>query len=615
MGGLHRALVNGGRGDRGSIPIGLFMRDVLAIASVIVVAVGLGGVAAYLSVDFTPPGLDLIRPPAAAVAERIERQEQQRTIQAEASECSYCSAVADLAKNFSRRAEAARKHATALQDALLNSDSSEITVRRGDELKSARTAATNAEEAAAVLTGWASRCKAEDFCKISPVKVAATKCAAPEDTRVSTALLTALTIQKAAQSCASATCPAVDCRSTASLRSDVTSVIHALDGMGGRMSIAAGQASPAQLPVGASTFKSELSRIDDEASYVTKMLPLLLDSSKGKASMPKLASEMIDERAVSASQLATVMEQAANVSDLKADPRQEASWRLKSLAANLAALGRDMNGNGSSVKWAKVADTVGATLADLARLQAMVDRVGKDRQAGEDCDGSVATAVQKLREASAMLDLCRMRSACVGRGGSGSVVQASSGKIDVIMERANTAAQALVVNEVEGASVVNVGASDQEVQPIDLLRSQGVCRRAGELREATTIAPVVTQAVVETAVPQAMTPATGGAVAPQDLVAGAVEAAVEAPGAVNPTGGAEGLVEAASQAAEPRAKPRGMNARDADLLQASAPQPPSVSAPSFSSGGMGFGDGEGGPVQAAPPGAIPAPANSLVQKH
>lgn len=594
------------------------MRDVLAIASVIVVAVGLGGVAAYLSVDFTPPGLDLIRPPAPAVAERIERQEKQATIQAEASECTYCSSVADLAKNFSRRAEAARRHATALEDALSNSDTSESNARR-DELKSARVAASNAEEAAAVLTGWASRCKAEDFCKISPTKVAATKCTASDDARIGTALLTALTVQKAAQNCATASCPSVDCRTTASLRSDMARVAHALDGMGGRMSIAAGQTAPAQLPVGASTFKAELSRIDDEASYVTKMLPLLLDNSKGKSGpgLPKLASEMIDERAVSAAQLATVMEQAANVSDLKADPREEAAWRLKSLSANLAALGKDMGGASSSLKWAKIADIVGATLADLARLQAMVDRVSKDRQAAAGCDGSVATAAQKLREASAMLDLCRMRSACVGRGGSGSVVQASQGKLDVILERANTAAQALVVNEIESGNVVPVGAGDQELQTIDLLRSQGVCRRAGELREATTVAPVVTQAVVETAVPGALTPATGGAVAPQDLVAGAVEAAVEAPGAINPMGGAEGLVEAATQFSNttPRFKPHGMNAEDADLLQAAAPQPPAASpSPSFSSGGLGFGGGEGGPVQTSPP-AASAPVNSFSPKQ
>lgn len=595
------------------------MRDVLAIASVIVVAVGLGGVAAYLSVDFTPPGLDLIRPPAPAVAQQIERQEKQATIQAEASECSYCSTVADLAKNFSRRAEAARRHATALEDALSNSDTAESNARH-DELKAARIAASNSEEAAAVLTGWASRCKAEDFCKVSPVKVAATKCVGPEDARVGTALLTALTVQKAAQACATASCPSVDCRTTASLRSDMARVVHALDDMGGRMSIAAGQTSPAMLPVGASTFKAELSRIDDEASYVTKMLPLLLDSSKGKVGpgqLPKLASEMIDERAVSASQLATVMEQAANVSDLKADPREEAAWRLKSLSANLAALGKDMSGQASSLKWAKVADTVGATLADLARLQAMVDRVGKDRQAVAGCDGSVATAVQKLREASAMLDLCRMRSACVGRGGSGSVVQASQGKLDVIMERANTAAQALIVNEIESGDVVQVGASDQEPETIELLRSQGVCRRAGELREATTIAPVVTQAVAETVVPEALTPATGGAVAPQDLVAGAVEAAVEAPGSVNPEGGAEGLVDAATRFsnASPRSKP-GMNAEDADLLQAAAPQTPAPSStPAFSGSGLGFGGGEGGPVQTSPPPPASAPVTSLAPKQ
>src|SRR6185295_3947886 len=94
------------------------MRDVLAVAGVIVVALGLGGVAAYMSVDLTPPGLEFIRPPKPAVAARIQREEKQRTIQAEAGECKYCTEVAALAKKLSFRAEPARSHVAAIKKAL-----------------------------------------------------------------------------------------------------------------------------------------------------------------------------------------------------------------------------------------------------------------------------------------------------------------------------------------------------------------------------------------------------------------------------------------------------------------------------------------------------------------
>ena len=68
MGGPHKAEYS--RGGRGvSSLVGCFMRDLLAVAGVVVLAVCLGVTAAYLSVDLTPPGLDLIRPPKPAVAE------------------------------------------------------------------------------------------------------------------------------------------------------------------------------------------------------------------------------------------------------------------------------------------------------------------------------------------------------------------------------------------------------------------------------------------------------------------------------------------------------------------------------------------------------------------
>src|SRR5215470_10170412 len=133
-------------GSGQSSQIGSFMRDVLAVASVIVLALGLGGVAAYMSVDLSPPGLELIRPEKPAVVARIEHEKKQRAVQAEASGCKYCATVADLAKTFSRRADTARHHANALRAALPQiSDETEQAPGRIAELKTADIAASRAE--------------------------------------------------------------------------------------------------------------------------------------------------------------------------------------------------------------------------------------------------------------------------------------------------------------------------------------------------------------------------------------------------------------------------------------------------------------------------------------
>lgn len=597
------------------------MRDVLAVAGVIVVALGLGGAAAYMSVDLTPPGLDFIRPPKPAIAARIEREEKQRTIQAQASGCKYCAEVAGLAKTFSRRAETARTHAAALKKVLPQvSDETELADERQEELKAAQVAAKRAEAAAVVLTGWASRCRAEDFCKL-PVRVAAAEaaCAGEDDARPAAAVLIAMSVRKAAQSCAGASCPAVDCQATAALRGDIGQIEKALDAVGGDAMVVPGVA-PAQLPVGPSTLKAELTRVTDETSYVTKMLPLLLDSKAADArKLPKMAPVMVDERAVSAAQLANVMEQAAAVADVKGDPRHEAAWRLRSLAANLAALGKDTKATPGGLHWEKVANSIGGALLDLARLEAMLDRVSKQKR-NEGCDVSVAAAAQQLREATAMLDHCRMRSACVGRGIAGTV-QAAAGGGDAF-DRARAAADNLIVSEI-GEQPVTQAAEGAGPQLIDVLRSRGVCTRAGDLREAAVIAPAAAQAVAEAAVAPALSPATG-AVAPQDLVTNAMQAALDAPAgpATDIAEPAELLMETAAPVTSrfsnvsPRRKPRLMNG-DPSVMQVAAPPASRPAAPAPAapyqgviipapSSSTAFG-GEGGPQQLTPPPPEEAP--------
>lgn len=589
------------------------MRDVVAIAGVIVVALGLGGAAAYMSVDFTPPGLELIRPPKPAVAAQIKRVEERRVAQEKASGCKYCSDIAELAETFSRRADAARTHAYALKKALPQvSDETELMASRKEELKQALLAAQRAEGAASVLTGWASRCASEDFCKLR-LHVTQASCATSADPRTDAALALVAAVRGAALSCASAACPSVDCSAAASLRSDIGQIESTLGSLEGGSTTSA-PSSLASLPVGPSTLKAELARIKDEASYVARMLPLLLDTKKKGSQLPKMAPAMIDERAVSAATLATVMEQAAAVSDgASSDPRNEAAWRLKSLAANLAALGKDAQ-PGAALDWATAADALGAAVTDLAHLDALLDRVTQTKSVAQGCDTSASSAAQQLREARAMLDLCRMRSACVGRGGATTrVVSANAPKN--VFERAQQTATQLKPEELGADETMQVAVTDPSA--IDTLRSHGVCRRAGDLRDAKAAAPEAAEQIAEAAVPQALTPT--GVQSPQDLIAGAVTAAVETPAEPEAEITTAAVVESAARYATvtPRFKPRRMKPTDPELMRAAAPIRPAAPdlTPSYQgvvlpetgapAAASTFGNGEGGPTDTTPPGEAP----------
>jgi hypothetical protein len=544
------------------------MRDVLAVAGVIVVALGLGGVAAYMSVDFTPPGLDLIRPQKPAVVAQIKKVEHQRAVQVKASGCKYCSDLAELAETFTRRAETARTHASALKKALPQvSDETKLAASRLEELKQAQTVASRADQAAAVLTGWASRCTAEDFCTVPVQLTKAATCSASADPQADATLAVLAAVRNAASACAASSCPSVDCQSSAALRSDLSQIERALDGVGGRSSTFPGQTKLASLPVGPSTLKAELKRISDEAGYVARMLPLLLDTKKRDSQLPKLAPVMIDERAVSASTLAKVMEQAAAVSDGKlADPRVEAAWRLKSLASNLAALGQDSKAD-KAIDWQEAANSLGAAFMDLARLEALSDRVA----------------------------------------------QAKSAEAENLFVRAQATAEALTVDDLGANDLVQVG--DTSLRPaIEVLRSEGVCRRAGQLREAKAAAPEAAVAVAEAVVPQVLSPSTG-LVSPQELVSGAVQTALNEPATEETV--TEAVVEdvARYSNAAPRFKPRRMQAGDPDVVRVAAPPAPAVAPnlapayqgvvlPEVGAPGAAFG-GAGGPTKATPPAGEP----------
>jgi hypothetical protein len=564
------------------------MRDVLAVIGVVILAVCLGVTSAYLSVDLTPPGLDLIRPPKPAVAARLRMEEHQTTIQEQASECKYCVAIAELAQTFARHAKSAREQATSLRETIALDRQG---ASREDELKKAERSADGAEAAAAVLTGWASRCKSEDFCR-TPVRQASTACTQGASASVNAALSLAAAVRHAASGCAAAACPSIDCRASASLSSDAQYVERALALAGGRVNRQSSGAVAASLPVGASTLSAEVTRVSDEAIYVTKMLPLMLDNATTIApngQLPKLASDMFDERAVSAAQLASVMEHAAEINGTAgSDLRNEASWRMKSLAANLALLGQQTQSvETRNINWRLASDSLGAALVDVARLQSMMDRASDASGSASGCVATAPAAAQQLREAMAMLDLCRMRSACSNR--SEGSFGASRVSPEQVAARAQTIADRLIVQELSSPDVVQASdGADANVKPIDELRGRyGVCTKAAELREATVAAPAAAQAVAESLSP-AIEP-VGNAVAPQDLVTGAVHSAIQvsAPAAAQEPSVVEAAAPAAQTPAQedviPAAAPAAAPAANSHTVATAPAEPQSAAepAPSF----------------------------------
>jgi hypothetical protein len=254
---------------------------------------------------------------------------------------------------------------------------------------------------------------------------------------------------------------------------------------------------------------------------------------------------------------------------------------------------------------------------DLARLHAMLDRVSTV-SSGQGCDGTAASAAQQLRVAGAMLDLCRMRAACVGRGGARSLVKTAGGSGNVF-ERAQASADALTIDDLGGDQIVQV--ADVERPAIDVLRGKGVCRRAGELREAKAAAPEVAAEVAAAAVPPAL--AGGGVLSPQDLVAGAADVALNAPAAEEVESTTEAVVETVARHsnATPRFKPRRMKLSDPDLMQTVAPRPANptpdltpayqgIVLPETGAPAAAFGSGAGGPTKTTPPAEGEEPAEA-----
>jgi hypothetical protein len=300
------------------------------------------------------------------------------------------------------------------------------------------------------------------------------------------------------------------------------------------------------------------------------MLPVLLESAESrrlKGELPRLAAGLVDDRAIGISQLASVLEHSAEIAgNARNDLRSEASWRVKAIAASLGELGRETETKDvASINWRVAADHLGAALLDVARLQAILVRDAARQAGGTACEAAAPEAAQQLRQAMAMLDLCRMRSACQSRGGDAS----KSAAMTVVASRAQQLLASLTVQDINAPSLVDVSQA-ADARPIDVVRTQyGVCTKASELREASAPAPAPGAA---TAVASTAAPGVQPAVAPQDLVTGAANAAVQV--SAPAPNGMPALMEASAPAVD-RAAPD-------DAVEDAEAAPDAAASPMFS---------------------------------
>jgi hypothetical protein len=291
--------------------------------------------------------------------------------------------------------------------------------------------------------------------------------------------------------------------------------------------------------------------------------------------MPRVAAGLVDDRAILVAQVSTVMEHSAELAgNIRTDLRSEAAWRLRSLATSLTQLGRETEARDASyINWRLAADHLGAALLDVARLQAILGRTALSGRGPAACASKAPEAAQQLRQALAMLDLCRMRSACSARSASSAERPRSQA---ALVQRARDLATNLSLEDAGAAGIVAV--SSTEVQrPIDMVRSQfGVCMRPSLATEVSAQVqdPLEANAAAE--------PSVADPLSPQDLISEAANLPDAA--AASPAGAKPSLIEAAASAPK--------DSSQAEVLEVASPSAEQEAEPMFSGSILSAGDGE-----------------------
>jgi hypothetical protein len=343
--------------------------------------------------------------------------------------CRYCATLNELHQSFAAKALAAEEGRTDVVRAIKDAGDGPSRAAKQKELAAVEDLAERWRTAADTLAGYVAACEGERHCKAPPA-APAKQCPQSEADAAAQgpALGLASVARELAVACVAAQCPAVHCEQAAVLRQDLLDVGQALSVLGNPVSAPAKAGpAPADVPVGPATLASELSQIIKDVDYLAKRYPSLLEpvragaqpaaATQGAAMMNDMLSKLAEKMRGSAE----VMTQAAIVTPVAIDARREAAWRTKSLSLSVAEAALlsspdAANGpDGKSVR-ARLTQAWGAALVDLAAIVALNERLKRDAPAAAGCDGALAVAGQAVREAAALMDLCRARSACAVGG-------------------------------------------------------------------------------------------------------------------------------------------------------------------------------------------------------
>jgi hypothetical protein len=227
--------------------------------------------------------------------------------------------------------------------------------------------------------------------------------------------------REAAVACIAQACPSVDCGAVGELRQNLVEAAGAMSALGEPVAVSKGQPRVRDLPVGAATLASEISRAIKDVQYAAQNYPSLIERPQNAAQhsgqKPVMAEELAARQTETLRSVADVMAQAAVVTPFSIDARREAAWRMKSLSLSVGEAGRLsslelLNGAEGKAYRIALSQNWGAALVDLAALSALSDRVNAMAAAPSGCNGQTVAAAQAARDAAALLDICRARAGC-----------------------------------------------------------------------------------------------------------------------------------------------------------------------------------------------------------
>jgi hypothetical protein len=428
----------------------------------------------------------------------IERIEVKAPPPVKVEGCKYCLTLKTIQASFAAKAQAAKARHAAAQRAAEATVSDPAKARaaakaRQTDLAEALDALDRNGKAAAALAAYAEVCEQEAFCQPGFAEKRGPVCAETVDDAGWRGPVSGMAAEArdAALSCAAAECAAIDCNQAAILRQDLVAAAQAMGRLGGPVAAAKGQPPLQDLPVGAATLSSEITKAVKDVEYVAKLFPALIERLDAKASqsaaqMPAMVVDLSARQADAIRSAAEVMLQAAVVTPFAQDVRREAAWRMKALSLSVSAAGQAaapeiLNGPEAKAAREALAQNWGAALVDLAAVTALLDRLGAETASPTGCNGQTAAAAQAARDAAALLDICRARAACPVSPGArtiGDIRDADTARSALAELIPRAQATASVLSAAQGPASAPPPNGGEFAQAAMVLNAAGVCRRA-----------------------------------------------------------------------------------------------------------------------------------------